>query len=372
MNTNANQMANALLQHAETDSLKANADNDWIIVVCMKASDDLLTTLLAVWKTGAAYLPIDVGFPPNRIEHILKEAKPLMVIYDDNYPNAKFFANVKSMKFGDLKSDSIEKAKENIPDQEMLSKGSESAKGIILYTSGSSGVPKGVRLRHHTFIHRLLWQLRKFPYAESEQFCIFKTAMTFVDHVAELWCPLIDSRTLIIVPKDVTKNPELLVPILEEYKIERLLAVPTLLRGILMYLTTLESNQSRTMLSNLKMWISSGETLTVQLATEFFDYFKSDRNILANFYGCTELNCDASSFELESVQQLETLERIPLGTPLPNTAMYIVDKNRQPVELGEEGEICCAGVNVSDGYIGGLDTGAFLKNPIEKGRKFGR
>ena len=364
LNKTANQIARFLIATIKSKGFQSNLDGDWLILVCMKPSDDLITALLAIWKAGAAYLPIDVEMQKNRIDFICTEALPVLVIHDDSYSSPENFSIVKSFKFEDLKAFSSEESRENIPDEMMLTKGLPDTKAVVIYTSGSTGTPKGVRFSHHSFYHRVNWQFRTYPYSSTEEFCVFKTATNYVDHLPELWCPLFSAKTLVVVPKEITQNPENFVPILDEYRIERLIGVPTLLRGIILYLNSLESNKTKFMLTHVKLWISSGEPLSVQLATEFFEYFQNERQLLANFYGCTELNCDACFFVLNSKAELDTYEKIPIGYPLPNSIVYILDSEMNQVPQGEIGEICCAGVIVGDGYVNNLDIEGFIDNPM--------
>lgn len=355
-------MANIIIETVRSQKLKPNQDGDFIVSVCMRPSDNLIFVLLSIWKAGAAYLPIDVKFPKNRIEHILSESKAVMVIYDDSYQNSKFFSSSHAIKFSDLRKESEKMSAINIPDQLTLTEGNPDSMALMLYTSGSTGIPKGVRLRHHTVQHRIEWQKAAFPFTETETYCVFKTAMIFVDHIGEVWTPLFCGKTLVVVPKEVVKDPERFVPILQDYKIERLIAVPTLLRSILIFLTMLENNRNRYILSSLRLWMSSGEPLTVQLAQEFFNYYIDGHHTLANFYGCTEVTADVCVYELKSKRQMSTLDRIPLGSPVHNTNIYLLDDEMNIVDEGDIGELCVTGVMVSDGYINKRDQHVIVPN----------
>lgn len=89
---------------------------------------------------------------------------------------------------------------------------------------------------HKVILNRLQWQFKTFPYATTEKVCVFKTALTFVDSVSEIWGPLVNGLTILVVPKVVTQDPEKLIGLLDGYKVERLVLVPSLLRSMLMYL----------------------------------------------------------------------------------------------------------------------------------------
>ncbi|XP_055633046.1 beta-alanyl-bioamine nonribosomal peptide synthetase ebony [Toxorhynchites rutilus septentrionalis] len=359
LNSTANRLAAAAIDEISNHhKSQPNRDGDYIIAVCMHPSDRLVTMLLSIWKAGAAYLPLDPTFPPNRIEHILGEARPLLVVYED-YENVAVFGETPAISYADLREKASGLSNANILPEQMLGAGNNEL-ALVLYTSGSTGVPKGVRLNHATIMNRLQWQWNRFPYSETEKVGIFKTALTFVDSVTEIWGPLMNGMAVVVVPKKITNNPEKLVELLEEYRIERLVLVPTLLRSLLLYLPM----QKKKLLYNLRIWVCSGEPLQLSLAKEFFDYFEEGVHELCNFYGSTEVMGDVTYFVCESKKQLSNYEKVPIGYPLDNTVIYILDPELHPVKSGDIGELFVAGLNVAQGYVNGRDPQRFIENPM--------
>uniref|UniRef100_A0A182PEH7 AMP-dependent synthetase/ligase domain-containing protein n=1 Tax=Anopheles epiroticus TaxID=199890 RepID=A0A182PEH7_9DIPT len=375
LNSTANRLATAMLNRIK-DHFRSqpNTDGDYIVAVCLHPTDRLVTTLLAIWKAGAAYLPIDPTFPPNRIQHILGEAKPALVVYDDDYDNAAIFGKTPAISYAELRKRASDLSNANIRPEAMLGKG-DSQLALVLYTSGSTGVPKGVRLNHETILNRLQWQWSRFPYSPTERIGVFKTALTFVDSVSEIWGPLLNGMAIVVVPKKITNNPEKLVEVLERYRIERLVLVPTLLRSLLLYLPLQQHQQPRSgskLLYNLRVWVCSGEPLQISLAREFFDYFQEGVHQLCNFYGSTEVMGDVTYFVCESRKQLESYEKVPIGYPLDNTTIYIMSPDLRPVRTEEIGELYVAGLNLAEGYVNGRDPDRFIDNPLAIDPSFGR
>ncbi|XP_034837374.1 beta-alanyl-bioamine nonribosomal peptide synthetase ebony [Maniola hyperantus] len=355
-----NAMARAVAAHARPTG--PNRDQDYVIAVCMQPKHNTVIALLSTWKAGAAYVPMEPSFPQGRITHILKDAEPSLIIYDDT-ANPSMFAGsgVPAISFEELSLEASALPADRLNDEEVLVKTDADSIAIILYTSGSTGIPKGVRLPYSAICNRLWWQFRTFPYTDTESTCVWKTALTFVDSVCEIWGPLLHGRSLLILSRETTRDPQKLVRVLAEYQIKRLVLVPTLLRSILMYLSLTPSERP---LQYLKLWICSGETLGKDLASQFFQYFTDQNGYkLANFYGSTEVMGDVTYFVLEKVAQLDMFPSIPIGAPLDNCAVYLLDEEMNPSRESEPGEVWVAGRNLARGYVGGQAPEKFCDNP---------
>ncbi|XP_050536385.1 gramicidin S synthase 2 isoform X2 [Daktulosphaira vitifoliae] len=373
LNAIANQLARGIVARAGA----ANSDADFVVAVQLPPSDGLLAVLLAIWKSGGTYLPVDPTAPEHRISHVLDEAKPCLVItHSPDEVFEKISDNVFSLK--QLKKFSATFSASNLEDEETLNGDRSEKTAIIIYTSGSTGTPKGVRLPHYVIYNRLNWQWNRFPFSETEKACVFKTSLTFVDAVAEIWAPLLhDSpRCLIVVPKSVTKDPERLINILNQHKIERLVLVPSLLHAILLYLgisnnnnqfSSMENqNNEQGILSRLKLWICSGEPLPVSLAKQFLDTFSG--HTLCNFYGSTEIMADATYYAINSYKDLCYGDKIPIGVPIDNTELYLLDSQGQIVTPGSLGELFVAGANLASGYVNNRDPHRFIKNKFSQNK----
>ncbi|XP_067010467.2 beta-alanyl-bioamine nonribosomal peptide synthetase ebony-like [Anabrus simplex] len=356
----ANRIARVLVRHLLSTGRHANRDGDALVAISMAPSDQLVVTLLAIWKAGAAYLPLDPSFPAQRVAHILNESRPLLVITDCDADYHKFSGCDHVLSYKELQIEASELLSLPLSKSEMFPSAEQcSPIALVFYTSGSTGLPKGVRLPHRVVLNRLCWQWREFPYGPEERVCVFKTAVTFVDSVAELWGPLLQGRAVLVVPKKVTQDPQLLIAVLDQHKVERLVLVPSLLRAILLQLDLAGSTAP---LPNLRLWVCSGEPLTLDLVQHFFRKFP--QHTLCNFYGSTEIMGDVTYHVMNSPEDVSSSGKVPIGRPLDNTLIYLLDSQYRLVVSGEIGEVFVAGLNLAAGYVNGRDLDRFVPNPL--------
>lgn len=365
--------------------LPFHPENELIIAVCVLPSVELIVSLLAIFKLGGAYVPLDPSSPPNRIVHILKEVDPALLLTTDCLMDKIKFAhlvpNLMIECYDELNDQS------NLYDTSNLSRATTETTfpvksrsqnlAAILYTSGSTGIPKGVRLTYRNICYRLSWTWRVFPYKHDEVGC-FKTALTFVDSIAEIWGPLLKGVPIVVIPKPCTQNIENFVDVLESHRVTRLVLVPSLLDAVLSYIEDYKSTNPP--LQQLGLWICSGEMLTLELLRRFFRFYK---NRICNFYGSTEVTGDVTAItfnNFEEVEKVQLKNKVPLGSSnllskfiykffgnlttfiyfykyhtlgyvIDNCAVYILNSLGKLAELGEVGEVFISGAHVADGYV---------------------
>jgi amino acid adenylation domain-containing protein len=226
----------------------------------------------------------------------------------------------------------------------------------LIYTSGSTGAPKGVEGIHQASINRFAWMWHAYPFDASDV-CCQKTALSFVDSVWEIFGPLLQGVPNLIVPAHVVLNPRQLVRLLAEHRITRIVQVPSLLRMLLDQIDDLAAK-----LPNLRLWSVSGETLPPDLVERFRKSLPHAR--LLNIYGSSEVAADITWHE---VGESDSARSVPIGRPISNTQIYILDRSLNPVPIGVRGEIHVGGVPLARGYWKSPENTAerFIANPFD-------
>ena len=331
-----NTIANKLL----TIFIQQNIKPGDIIGLHMERSIELVAATLALYKLGAVYLPLDPLLPIQRLMFMVENSGAAGVI-----STCSFAANFEHMNFLQIVIDINE-----LDDiRETLSTYESSPDDIayVMYTSGSTGTPKGVIGKHKGILNRLDWMSEEFLIGEDE-ICCLKTSSNFVDSVAELWGPLLRGRPVVILSQDKVIDLFEFVQSLANYKVTRLVVVPSLLRALLDHYPELSE-----VLPELKVVISSGEELQADLAARYKAAHPECR--LINLYGSTEISADATYYAVDGAI---LGERIPIGKPIKNTQIYILDTYMNVCPIGVPGEIYIGGDCLAMGYHANARTTA--------------
>src|SRR5712672_2983646 len=215
----------------------------------------MVIALLAVIKTGAAYLLLDPFYPEDRLRFMVEDAHVACVVTQNGTRNKlpEQLRNVIAMDSDAelIRNESPRSLSLDLPDVE---------RAYVLYTSGSSGGPKGVEGTHEGAINRFRWMWERYPF-EAGEVCCQKTNLGFVDSVWEIFGPLLAGVSSVILPAEVVRDPEALLQNLAENRVTRIVLVPSLLRALLDHAPNLQERVPR-----LKLWSCSGEMLSGELA----------------------------------------------------------------------------------------------------------
>ncbi|QRK06563.1 non-ribosomal peptide synthetase [Archangium violaceum] len=316
-----------------------------LVGVCMSRGPALIELLLAVLQAGGAYLPLDPSHPPARLAHIIADAAPSLIVTGPEHEAlVRPLASTSPCWILDPRAPlEREDAAPQVP--EPLSSRSPAGERpfAVLYTSGSTGRPRGVCLPHRAAQNRFQWMWRAFPFTEGEV-CCFKTPLGFVDSIWELFGALLQGVPVAVAPDGLERHPERLIAFAERHGVSRLIVVPSLLRLLVPHLPP-RPDAAGAPLKKLRMWTCSGEPLPPALAGTFLARRPGD--VLLNLYGSTEVMGDVTAHVVRAGE-----DPVPIGRPLCNTTLELLDEAGAPVSAGERGTLHVRGANLALGYLG--------------------
>ncbi|CEJ85457.1 Amino acid adenylation domain protein [Hyphomicrobium sp. GJ21] len=317
LNARANQLANVLLQHG--------AKSGMVVGVCLDRSLELLVSLLAIQKSGAAYLPLDPGFPAERLTYMVQDSGAAVLLTAGEAAAAlDKLDGVSILDLDHLSLDGV--SRDNLavapaPDDP----------AYLIYTSGSTGRPKGVVVHHRALVNLLSAMRLKPGLSDSDVFAAI-TTISFDIAALELYLPLLVGARIELVPRETAVDGAKLLELLAASKVTTLQATPATWRMLID-----EEWQGNDRLRAF----SGGEALTADLAKVLLPRVKE----LWNLYGPTETTIWSSVEKIEPGDDL-----LSIGRPISNTQMYIVDRAGQAVSAGVPGEIWIGGDGVALGY----------------------
>ncbi|MCL2425093.1 MAG: amino acid adenylation domain-containing protein, partial [Oscillospiraceae bacterium] len=325
---------------------------DSIVAIMTERSFEMIIGILGILKAGGAYLPIDPEYPEDRIEFMLNDSGADILLAQTKL-SAKF---------------TLDKYIIGLDDSSTYTGDAGNLKPIcnannlsyLIYTSGSTGKPKAVMIEHSAIVNRLNWMQKAYPLSE-EDVILQKTTYTFDVSLWELlwWC-FAGARTCLL-EQGKEKDPQTLIQEIERSKVTVMHFVPSMLT---MFLEHIDQYRVTNGLETLRMVFASGEALTVQQVSEF------NRNIrevngteLINLYGPTEAAVDVTYFNASTSSFNKS---IPIGKPIDNTSLYVLDSNDMLCPIGIEGELNISGICLARGYLNRPELTAekFVGNPF--------
>lgn len=329
---------------------KLNIKPEQLIAVCLNRSPEMIATFLAILKVGAAYIPIDLAYPKERIRYMLEDSGTNHVITTEEIAlelpniNAEFICL-------DLERDTIEKQPEKCTDISNISN-----LAYVMYTSGSTGKPKGVEIIQKGII-RLVNNNSEYASLGPKEVILNRASIAFDVSVFEIYGSILNGGTLVIMNSSKPTFEEIAKTI-NEKGVTILRVGPDMLNILIEDYTEY--------LSSLRQVFSGGEVLPILVAQKFLKKLKNCK--LINAYGPTENTVNTTSYHVKEVSLDET--SIPIGRPISNDCVYILDKYLQPVPVGVIGELFLSGEGIARGYLNRdqLTKEKFFQDPFHRNK----
>lgn len=308
------------------------------VAVSMPRGIGALAAIYGVLKAGAAYVPIDPAYPALRQRYIADDSGAVVVLTGDGESNSA----VVNEGIAELRITEELLNAGSAPDPTCTA--SPDAVAYIIYTSGSTGNPKGVMVEHRSVFNRIEWMQHEYQLCASDVI-LHKTPISFDVSVWELFWWAQAGAAVSLLPPGGEKHPAEIVATIAQHAVTHLHFVPSMLDA---FLTHLGEGHDETALACVRAVFTSGEALTRHQAAAFSRLVSEKYGArLVNLYGPTEATVDVTYFNVEAD---EGRTSIPIGRPIQNTSIFIVDATGTPVPPGVAGELLIGGVNVARGY----------------------
>lgn len=344
LNEKANRIARVLMKN---QSGKGN-----IVAIAAERTADYIAGILGILKSGAAYLPIDSSCPQNRIQHMIEDSGASMMLVDaaNHHRLSNLAIHVLSLHDEQIDCEESSNVVRSCTPEDLT---------YVIYTSGSTGEPKGVMIEHRNVINLVdaLYEKIYKGYTASLNVALL-APFVFDASIKQIFCSLLLGHQLHVVPEEERMDMRKLLDYYENHGIHVSDGTPAYLRLLA------EFSMSEAM--PVEHFIIGGETLSRKDVERFYASF-THRNppIITNVYGPTECCVDATAY-MVNLEQLQDIEEIPIGKPIKNGVIYILDKQQNLLPKGIPGEIYIGGLGVGRGYLNKMDLTSrrFIQDPF--------
>ncbi len=347
-----NEQANQLAHYLRAQGVRP----DVVVGLCVERSVEMVVGIIGILKAGGAYLPLDPSYPQERLDYMIEDSRPAVVLTQSWLEERLPLVSVPVLRLDTELEELREYSSDNAGLEEVGLRPEHLA--YVIYTSGSTGKPKGVMNEHAGVVNRLLWARDAYD-VSSEDRILQKTPFSFDVSVWELLLPLLTGAQLVMARPGGHMEPEYLAEIIESRQITMMHFVPSMLQVFLEHGVTAGCKRLRRVLC-------SGEALSYGLQQRFEVRLPGVE--LHNLYGPTEAAIDVTAWRCQSnVHQ----GMVPIGRPIANTQIYILDAQMQPVPMGVTGELYIGGAGVARGYLNRaeLTEQRFTKDPFRNGAR---
>lgn len=331
-----------------------------IVAVALPRSVRLSLALAAIVQAGAAWLPLDIGYPDERLAYMVEDAQPRLLITESTL-SLRFAALAPVLLFDGL-ADDVRSLQCDWPDVD------PDLPAYVIYTSGSTGRPKGVVVSHKAIINRLYWMQHEYSLSEQDV-VLQKTPCSFDVSVWEFFWPLMVGARLVMAPPQAHRDPQALIDLIDDYAVTTLHFVPSMLA---IWVEALAEQGSHSTGQSLKRVFCSGEALSCELALRYQAQCDAP---LHNLYGPTEAAVDVT-YQPATGTALANIEGagVPIGRPVWNTCLYILDAWLRPLPIGCAGDLYLGGVQLAEGYLHRPELSAqrFVATPFGNGERMYR
>ncbi|MBN2442195.1 MAG: amino acid adenylation domain-containing protein [Spirochaetales bacterium] len=352
-----NKRVNKLARHIREIGIA----RDHIVGVYLDRSVEMIIGILSILKAGGAYMPISIGYPNERINYMIENSQCNVILTKAKLGDMLSDYDINIVIIDDINMDSYSDINlEKTPAPHDLA--------YVLYTSGSTGKPKGVMVEHYSVINHLNWMQQKYQLNETD-ILIQKTPFTFDVSVWELFLWFLIGSRLVLLENDGEKNPETLIQAIHRNNVTYIHFVPSMFSIFLDYI---EQRKREEEIISLKRIFLGGEILAPELLKKFNALIAAKNNTkLSNFYGPTEATVDTTYFDCDGEIPYKS---VPIGKPINNVKLYILDDEKHLQPLGIPGELYIGGECLARGYVNrpDLTRERFVTNPFDTSERMYR